>query len=1136
MKDILYWNYFTLFKTNFKQTLRIMKMTVMLVFVFASALLATEASSQMAKVSIVAKKTTAQTIIYEIEKQTDYLFIYDESEVNLNQITSLKAENKTVSEVLDKVFEGTYVSYAIEGSNIMLMKKTSVTQQKPTKKISGIVLDITGVPVIGASIMEVGTSNGTITDLDGKFSLTISESSKLMISYIGYLTQTITVGDRSQFDIKLVEDSQKLDEVIVVGYGTNTKRSLISSVSTVDASEIKNIPVTNITQGLAGRSPGLIVQASGGGVNKTSQISIRGGETPLVVIDGIIRAYNDFVALSPDDIENLAILKDASATAVYGSRAANGILQVTTKRGKLGSKPMVEYNFNQSFSQPNIWPKKLNSYDRAYYMNFAAKSDGLSTLPFSDDDLNKFKDGSDPFGHADVDWQSLVLKDYAPQQKHNIKMSGGSETNNYFVSLGYIDQGSLYRNDSHEMQRTNFRLNQSSVVKAIGLKTTAQIDGYVQETTHPYTSTSNSYYNVFSHIQNKKPWDLAQNSFGDIYAASDNPLAETSKDGGYLLGKQKVANGLLAFDWSLPWVKGLSLKANGNYRYVSYENKQWRKDPPQFEWEGTDPVAGSKSQLYKSTENENSYTLQFFVNYEKTIKQHSFSLLGGYEATYGFASSLWGSRDTYQFDIDQMNAGPESTMKNNGGESEYGRAGWIGQLKYNYADKYFAEASIRYDGSDNFPVNKRWGTFYSGSIGWSVADEAFFESLKEKNIFNTLKLRASYGKVGLDNWSGTYAISRFAYLSSYSYSGQAYVINNIMQPGFSEGAIPSPDLTWFTTDQLDYGIDFSSLNSRLYGSVDYFFYKTKGFLYQPDQLQTGYVDPLGTGLPKVSTDGEHRRAGWEFQLGYRNQLGQLEYDFAFNFTAFNSLWAKDPSESLDSKKNPYKRTTQEKGYWGIGYENDGLYSGPDDIYSSVKRLNSTNLTSGDIKYSDFNGDGVIDGQDQIRIGNNSFPRGNFGLNIGLRYQGFFLNALFQGATEFDMYMGSAIMMNDSQTGTTPIYDFQTDFWRLDNTDAKYPRIISSGGVNGNNNAVTSDYWLINGAYLRLKDVQFGYDFKKKLLKNTPWISQLTLALSGQNIFTISEATKYGMDPENSSTNNYGYPMERVFAFSLNVGF
>lgn len=1118
-----------------------MRITIFLLFFCSFCALAVTANSQTAKVTIKKANVTLLDILNEIENQTNYLFIYS-NDVNVKRPVSINVSNKAVNSILTTLFSGESVSYEIEGTHIVLTKKNEVdainrTQQNKDEKVTGVVVDEKGEPLIGVSVVVKGTTNGTITNLDGEFTLNAKKGEVLEISYIGYTTVNIKADTQPQ-RILMKEDTQKLDEVVVVGYGVTTKRAMISSVSTVKAEEMANLPIANMTQGLAGRSPGLIVQSSGGGVNQTAKVSIRGGDTPLVVIDGVIRDYNDFVSLAPENIEALSILKDASATAVYGSRASNGILQVTTKRGKSG-KPSIEYNFTQSWAQPNVWPDKLNSHDFAYYKNEALANDGYDRI-YSQDDLNKYADGSDPLGHPNTDWQNLVLRNFAPTQKHNITIAGGNDVHQYYASVGHIDQNSLYKSGNNYMKRTNFQLTETANIQSIGLKATAQLDGYMQKTNHPFSSTAGDYGGVFSHIVTKSPLEIGVNSNGLPYLSTDNPVAETAGDTGYKMNRTSVVNGLLNLEWALPWVKGLALRATGNYRFYQYDKKDWRKDAAQYEWESTTPKYNGKPQLSQEMETGRSWTLQYFASYNRVIGKHTISALGGYECTYGTGHKMSLSRDTYQFAVDQIGAGPAASMKNDGSEWENGRAAWIGQVKYNYNNRYFAEASMRYDGSDNFPKNNRWGAFYSGSLGWSLGDEAFMELFRDKHIFDMLKLRVSYGQIGLDNWGedkddNPFYLKRFAYLPSYSLNGMGYVVGGNYAATFVEGAIPSSYVKWFTTNQFDFGIDFTSLNNRLYGMFDYFYYQTKGFLSAPDQLIVGYTNPLGMGLPKISSDGEHRRAGFELQLGWRDVIGDFHYDVSFNVTKFDQLWASNPSESLDSKKNPYKRTTQELGYAGIYWHSQGFYTSAEDVYNSPKRLNSSNLTAGDIKYEDFNGDGVIDDADKTRLGKNSFPRANYGININLEYKGFSFSTLFQGASRFDLMLGLANRLS-SAAGSTPFFDFQTDYWTPTNTNARYPRLLSTAGTNGSNNTLESDFWLINGAYLRMKDIRISYDFKKTLLKNVNWLTRVNVGLSGQNIFTISETTKYGLDPENASMEGFGYPNERVFAINVNLGF
>lgn len=1005
-----------------------------------------------------------------------------------------------------------------------------VVQQ--TTKIKGTVIDNTGFGVIGAAVVVKGTTNGAVTDFDGNFELDAKVGDMLEISYVGY--KTISIAASAQhMNITLEEDTEQLDEVVVVGYGSTTKRDLIASVSTVKAEQISNMPVANVTQGLAGRSPGLIVKASGGGINSTPSISIRGGGDPIYVIDGIIRSSADFANLSPDDIQSMSILKDASATAVYGSRATNGIIQIVTKQGKEG-KVSFEYDFNQSFAQPSIWPEKMSSYDRAIYANIARENDGLDPA-YTQEGLNHFKNGTDPLNFANTDWRKLVLNDWAPMQKHSVRLTGGSETNQYYVSLGHINQNSLYKNDNHWMKRTNFRVSNSTLIKSIGLRINTSIDGYRQHQTHPYTSTASNYYGVFSHINDKYSRYPGVNKYGLPYNITDNPVAETAKDAGYIRNIENVINGKGELIWEVPWVEGLKVRAASNYRYYGETQKAWRKDAAQYDWDSESPIYANKPVLSHTSATGYSFTNQAFVEYANQFGKHNLSALGGFEQYYEKTESYWLQRDNYPFDIDQIGVGDANSQTNGGSEAEMGRAAWIGQVKYNYDNKYYAEGSIRYDGSDRFAPGKRWGTFFSGSIGWVVTAEEFMQDLVEKNILNSLKLRASYGETGLDESAG-----RFQYMTTYSYDPYAYVMNGQYYPGFTEGNLASPDLTWYTTKQFDFGFDFASLNSRLYGSFDYFYYSTKGYLVAPTG-ETYLNTALGVGLPRIASDSEHRRAGIEVSLGWRDNIGDLKYDIAGNFTVYNTIWALDESESESSRLNPYHRSQQVKqNFYGTMYKNLGYYTSAEDVYNSVGLINSYNsgyLTAGDIKYEDTNGDGQLTSEDYRRLGKSGNPHNQFGLNINLNYKGFYFSTLFQGSLGFNLYVTPALGMQTGQTGDMPVaYDYQTDFWTPDNTHAQYPRLMSNTGLNSNNNYAYSDFWLIDGSYIRMKDFQFGYDFKYKLLKNVSWLTRCKVGISGQNIFTISEATKFGMDPEPSDTGYYGYPVERTLAFTLNLGF
>lgn len=1012
------------------------------------------------------------------------------------------------------------VAYTYENTAV------TTTQQSKTEKITGVIIDTNGEAIIGASIKVQGSSTlGTVTNLEGEFTLNVPPRSMLEISYIGYKKLVVSVGKEKHLRLTLEEDTKTLDEVIVIGYGTTSKRKTTSAISSVDAESIAKAPVANVTQSLAGKAPGLIVSTSGGGIGNYSTISIRGGGTPLVVIDDIISEYRDFQNLNPEDIDQLTILKDASSTAVYGARAANGILMVVTKQGKAG-KMSINYNFNYNMSQPTTLPKKYGSYDAAYYLNMSQTNDGNQPT-YTPEQMEKFRTGSDPYAYPNVDWQDICLRSFAPEQRHSLTLSGGSEKVKAFTSLSYYDQQSIYKFNTNNMQRYNMRTNLVTDFKEIGLKVTAGMDGYIYQTEAPVTQYGSGYGSVWSHIQNKKPWELAYNEFGQYYVSTDHPLVEISPEGGYNHSEMTSVKANLVLDWMVPGVPGLKLKALGNYYTYNDRTKIWNKTPNQYDLEGN-PNNPNKPSLSKSVWSTSGFTTQFFANYDRTFGKHTVGATAGIEATGNKVDNVSLSREEYLLIVDQIEAGPVATAKNGSYEDESARAGVIGRIKYDYASKYVVEASIRYDGSDLFPKGKRWGAFYSGSAAWVLSEEFFWQTLKDKHIFDQFKIRGSYGEIGLDN------IDRYSYLASYTPSERGYLIDGSFVPGFSEGAMVSKDITWYTSKSMNIGFDFGSLNNRLSGSVDYFRMATTGYLASPSNV--GYTGPLGTSLPNVKTNGESIRQGAEFILQWKEKRGDFEYVVSGNLTYFDSFYNINPFESEVNLKNPYIRSTQAKGYWGTGLTSLGYYSSQEDVMNSAKRPGSVNLGAGDIKYQDFNGDGIIDSSDNHRIGKNGFPRCNYGINVDLNYKGWFLNMLWQGATQNDLYMGNMIQ-GDASSGYLPvIYKFQSDTWTPSNTDSRYPRLRSSKSYNGNNNYQQSDFWLVNAAYIRLKNLSVGYDFKNRLLKRTAWLTKCNLALSGYNLLTFSPASKFGMDPEIGNGNLYTYPVSRVYSISINLGF
>lgn len=996
--------------------------------------------------------------------------------------------------------------------------EVKITQQKE-HTVTGIVTDDAGEALIGVSVKVKGTTVGTITDFDGHFSLEAPIGSQLEFSYIGYKTQILTVGN-APVKLKMKEDSQALDEVIVIGYGTTSTRKMVGAVTAMKTDKIDQLPFSNTASALQGRTPGVIIQQGGAEPGATPTISIRGGGAPLYVIDGVVREAQDFNSLNSSDIEKISILKDASATAVYGARAGNGIVLVQTKRGKEG-QTKIEYTGGLDFSSPVVLPSRVNTAEYTGAANQAAAYDGIDPI-YSDDVIA---------GLPDTDWQGLALRKSAVQQRHNLSFSGIKGGVNYYTAIGILDQGSLFKEGHNDKYtRYNLRSNVSTTFDPIGLEVGVNIDG-AWERKHPTIKGS---YTVWRDIMSAKPTIAAYNPDGTYSALSLHPLAYLDKRSGYNNNDDKYANIQLYANWNVPFVKGLKAGFTGNFRISDYNSKSFNANAPQYTSDGTEIPKDFRSLQMSNTWGwRNSFDVN--VQYDRNIGKHNFELQGVYSFQQTFSENFWAYREGFiSSDFDQLFAGDASTQQNSGFAEKSARVGYVGRLKYDYAGKYLFEGNFRVDGSDNFAKGSRFGFFPSAAVAWVISEESFMKELNKMNILNFLKLRVSYGQVGLEGLEGLniddYRNMRFRYIPAYSYNSKGYVIDEKFVSSFSEGPLVSDDLSWYTKDVFDLGIDLTTLRNRLSASFDYFYYRTKGYLISP---QNRYTTPLGKALPQVKSKSVHRRAGFEMNMRWKDSVSDFNYEIGFNITSYNELWETKEDESMSSLMNPKKRVTHTKNYYGIAYHNDGLYQNGQQILDSPRREASNELKPGDIAYQDINGDGKIDGEDQVRIGKPTFPSVSYGIDFSLDYKGFFVNGLFQGTGE--RYRALDEFMRGTHTEALT-YKFQLDYWRPDNTDAMFPRMSTMTGLNGNNNyGVGSDFWYHNAAYFRLKSLQIGYDFKKILLKDNKLISALRLSLLGTNIFTISDVNDF-YDPELNTNTGYGYPTQKTYSIVLNIGF
>jgi TonB-linked SusC/RagA family outer membrane protein len=1116
-----------------KKTLLIMKFFA--IFLFAACMQAS-ATGYSQKISLAQNDVSLKKVFKEIEAQSGYHFFYKDKVLKQAGNVSVHLSDATIEEVLNQCFKGLPLSYSILDKIVVVKAKKPTLNPippleafsiTPLQIITGTVKDSKGNPLAGVSVVVKGTTRGTSTANDGSFSIDADKGDVLEFTNVGYQKKAVRVEGDINLNIVMEIEVSVGNEVVIIGYGKSTKRNINSAISTLPMNNVAPIPVQSINDAIGGRIPGVIVTANSGAPGSKSQISIRGGGTPLFVIDGVIRSQNDFENLDPNDIETYSVLKDAASTSLYGARGGNGVVLVTTKKGAAG-KININYSFNQIYSQPTIRPKKMSSYDHLAALNTVYLAEG-KTPPTADTILQYYKDQTKPFEYPNTDWQKISLKNFAPEQRHDLSLSMGTKELTFYGSLSNYHQGTNLKTDHNYNNRTTYRLNTVSNFEKIHLKVTTGLDGFLEKNVVPNTTIDGGagYNGIYSLIQNHGPQQLAYNEYGLPYAGtSGNTARILSSLSGYNRGESHVFNSILNFDYAAPFISGLHLKANGSYNMWNSINKLWNITAPAYALHSLQPIPGSPPSLTGVRGDGSTLTLQGFITYERPFGDHNIDFTGVYEQAQDKSENLSASRQRYQILFDQFIAGPTVDQLANGSESESARASYIGRLSYNFKSKYFMDATLRYDGLDLFPPGKRWGTFYAFAGGWILSEENFMKSLKRNNILEYLKLRGSIGLTGTVD-----GINSFQYVPGYNVNANAWVINGQPVQGTSEpGTLPSTNFSWYSIYSRDLGFDFATLQNRLRGSVDYFYKRTTGYVAS----DTRYAAVLGVALPPINDkNAALRREGFDFNASWSDHVGKFGYKIGFNFTRFNQLWELTYWEDEAALKNPYTRTSGlSDASLQTGYINQGFYQNNSDLLNGSRRISSTNAVAGDLEYKDANGDGKIDADDFRHIGSNTFPRVNYGLTIDLNYKGIFLNTVLMGSGKRDRYLGDVIQGGSVQG--ILLYGFQKDYWTPENTNALFPRQVSSPGVNGSNNFVTSDFWLLRSSYVRLKYVQLGYDLKSGVFKNMPF-QDFKIFISGTNLLTFSKSLNYFIDPE-SDPNNYGYPIQRTIALGLNVGF
>ena len=969
------------------------------------------------------------------------------------------------------------------------------------RSINGKVVDPSGEPIIGANVVVKGTTNGTITDIDGNFTLNVPAECTLQVSYIGYNTQEIKVtSSTTNINIKLVEDTETLEEVVVVGYGTQKKGSVATSITTVKSEQLQNRPVQTVGEALQGTVPGLNVTSSAApGSSPSLQLrgysSLNGGGSPLVLVDGVPA---DFNFLNPEDIESVSVLKDAASAAIYGSRAANGVLLITTKRGKQG-EPTFRYNGSFGVNTPSSMPKSLSSAQYARIKNEAEANMGRTPI-YSDEDIQKYEDGSDPNRYPNTDWLDIALNN-SFTTRHAVEASGGTEIVKYLLSGSIDHQTGVFP----QTQQDVFNIRSSTDIKLNKkLKLGADIRYQLRDLDELLNMED-----MYKQLLGSDPTMVAyytDGSYGYNSGFFPNPLVSIY-EGGQSFTKRHEISGMFKLEYDI--IDGLKFTGIANVKYT-FKNNEKQTHKLKYKDYFTQEIIEKGENAFSDRRDYNSYyNLQALLNYKKSFGSHNLDILGGYQQESEQSDWLYGSRSGYPTDIIwELNPGPKDNWSNDGNGEHWALASFIGRINYDYDNKYILSMSMRSDASSRFTKENRWATFPSVALAWRMSQESFMESTK--GFLDDLKLRASWGQTGIATGLGLYP--------SYTTIGMdGIVINNQYKQTSGLKSIGNTELGWERSEMLNFGIDATLFSNRLNLTAEYYIKKTKDILLDmPVPLEYGF------GKQKVNI-GEMQNKGWELTIGWRDNISDFNYDLSFNLS-------DNKNEVIDlAGTGPWKGSTTYTDE-GLpfnslyGYESMGLFQSDEEVKNAP--FQNSNTKAGDVRYKDINGDNKIDANDRVILGD-PYAHYLFGLKIGMEYKGFDLSMFFQGIGSKDRIITDNLVRPFKDSN---IFEHQLDYWSPSNPDAKYPRILNK--EDGEHNYQYSDFWKFNAGYLRMKNLSIGYNFPAKWIDNIG-LERLRLYFSANNLFTISDFVP-GLDPESSSS--VAYPFAKTYSFGINVQF
>jgi TonB-linked SusC/RagA family outer membrane protein len=1121
---------------------KIMRLSFFLFLIGTLNLIASNSYSQKTRMSLSIKQTSVKDVLKQIERESEFYFLYNNKLIDVDRKVDLDIKNEKIKDILLEIFSGTEVQFLVMDRQIVLTPKN--IKQKADKNnslflqnltVSGTVVDESGKPIPGVTVLIKGTNQGTITSEGGQYSLSTPADAVLVFSFIGMKTQEIVVAGKTTLNVTLQQEVIGLDEVVTIGYGTKKKVNSTGSISTITSKELAQTSVTNLNDAIVGQTSGIVAVTPDGSPGSGAQIQIRGmgtlqNNTVLVLVDGVIR---DFSQLDPNEIESISILKDGASAAIYGVKGGNGVILVTTKRGNMG-RPKFSFNSQTSFQSVTRYPDLLNSYQYATtsnqgYINMGLDPDDPANQGkfFTPEEINKFKSGE-----INTQFYDLLFDLPATKNHQNLSISGGSDKIRYFFSGGYLNQNGLIPNSS--FTRNNLRSNVDATITPY-FSIQVDLDGRIEDKDSPSYGEST----IFQHMVRANPTLRAYDINGvPLYITGPQPLEE-ARQGGVNNWRTLVMNAkfnaLLKFDF-IEALQGLSARFSYAYGETHINNKYFRKPYIVYRDDNNDGIAedetvssGGATELREISTMNYGYTLDAGLNYDRTFGDHKVSALFVYEQRESSGKYLEGYRQGFISDIiPELFAGDPETATNNGFSNELGYLSYIGRLTYIFKNKYIAEFSARNDASVLFPPATRWGFFPSYSLGWRLSEERFIKN--NVNFIDNLKIRASYGNLGTDAGAGQYS-----YLDQYRLSYGA-LIDNQITTGLSKKVEPNKDITWEKVSTYDIGLE-GILWKGLLGFDVAYFKKITSDILAPKIISTPMT--FGATLPPVNY-AEVELKGWEFTISHVNTIGNFKYNVNVNFTKSENevLEIDDPKDQLEHLVRKGKPLD-----FYVGYKTDGLFQSDEEAQNYYPQFGNNQVGAGDIKYVDRNGDKIIDENDLDVISLDSYmPKIMYGLNFSCQWKKFDMNFMFQGAAKRKIMLGGPARVMFT-IGENNFYEFLTDSWSPDNKDAEFPRAWRGNNINNDRD---SEFWLRDGSYLRLKTLELGYNFSH-LLKG---VENLRLFVSGFNVFTIDKL-KY-FDPEvGNGTGTYNvnanaqrnyttwgtyYPQQKSFNIGVNLTF